>query len=380
MKGLKSLGSYCLERYKGRTGSIFLDGLVGGMFLNFLLDTKEHCAERDFTELFFWIGLAHYISTTVKDMSEYAKAAAEKDKVITKMEMILDNGGFYMLHFIRIAQYPMVPALMYYLIKITLVERDQWTHDKEAEPEKKYCEANDVHLAEMTVAFQTVYGLMILLTWIIMWKVDGEDDEQEEMQQRQWQEDESKQEGTIWGNIKEMVFVVSMHSFFDAQVASTFLALAIALPQDSCNIDVTRWFLMAGVVQTCTAVLNDLRGQVEMLAALDGIINKVEHRLIQFLRFVNFPFFCIEVVSFVMISLHVVEHWDSIDYKSRELEVEGENRELEDEVEMRLNPSYCESGTWHLMVAVMFIYAIVLMFRVAVTVASLMGGRENKKK
>ena len=162
-----------------------------------------------------------------------------------------------------------------------------------------------------------------------------------------------------------------MHSFFDAQFASTFLALAVDLPQDSCNIDVTRWFLMAGVVQICTAGLNGFRSQVEMLAALYGIINKVEYRLTQFLRFVNFSFFCIEVVSFVMISLHVIEHWDSIDY---------ENRELEDEGEKILNPSYCESGTWHLMVAVLFIYAIVLAFRVAVTVASLMGGRENKKK
>ena len=213
----------------------------------------------------------------------------------------------------------------------------------------------------MTVAFQMVYGFLILLTWFIMWMVDRDDDEQEEMEQKQWQEEERKQKGTLWGNIKEFVFVVSMRSFFDEQVAATFLALAIALPHDSCNIDVTKWFLIAGVVQTCTAVLNNLRGQVEMLAALDGIINKVEHRLIQFLRFVNLPFFYMELVSFVVISMRVIDNWNDIDNENR---FGGDDKS-------DLNPNYCEGGTWQLMVAVMFVYSLVIVFRVAVIVASL---------
>ena len=69
--------------------------------------------------------------------------------------------------------------MAYYVIKIYLVEHDQWTHDKEEEG-KKFCEANDVHIAEMTIIFQLVYGALILMTWVVMWwMVDREDDQVE---------------------------------------------------------------------------------------------------------------------------------------------------------------------------------------------------------
>jgi len=368
MRGLRSLTSFCLERYKVRTGSIFLDGLVGGMFLSFLLDiSEEKCADSGFTTLFFVIGLSHYTSETVGDLVEYSNAAAKKDKVITMMEMILGKAGFIIQHCIRIVQYPMIPALAYYVFKINVVEHDDWTHNKEEEPQKKYCDANDVHLATLTLAFQVVYGFLIILTWVIMWMVDRDDDEEEMEEQRRWQEEEKKQEGTIWGNVKEVILVVSMHSFFDDQVAGTFLALAIALPHESCNIHVTSWFLVAGVVFSLTDVLNKLRSQVEMLAALDGIINKIEHRLIQFLRFMNFPLFCTEFIAFVMISIRVTDHWSTIDHENEKLD-SGES-----------NPNYCETGTWQLMVAVMGLYAVVIVFRVAVVVASLTGGSQGSK-
>ena len=76
-------------------------------------------------------------------MAEYSKAASKKDKVITKMERFINTAGFFILHFIRKVQYPMVPALAYYIIKINMVEHDQWTHDKEEG--KRFCEGNDAH-------------------------------------------------------------------------------------------------------------------------------------------------------------------------------------------------------------------------------------------
>ena len=91
----------------------------------------------------------------------------------------------------------MVPALMYYLIKITMVERDQWTHDKDREQEKKYCEVNDVHLAEI-----------ILLSLVIMWKVHGNDNEQDEVQQRHWQEEERRRSRKeLFGEISRRRFL-----------------------------------------------------------------------------------------------------------------------------------------------------------------------------
>ena len=53
--------SYTMGRYQRRTGSLFLDGLVGGMFLSFLMDTGETCMDRSFTQVYFIIGIFHFI-------------------------------------------------------------------------------------------------------------------------------------------------------------------------------------------------------------------------------------------------------------------------------------------------------------------------------
>eukprot|EP00092_Neocalanus_flemingeri_P018928 GFUD01020504.1.p2 GENE.GFUD01020504.1~~GFUD01020504.1.p2 ORF type:complete len:333 (+),score=122.64 GFUD01020504.1:36-1001(+) len=319
--------------------------------------------------LFFYIGLLHFTSKTVEDMTEYSEKASKRDKVITKMEWFINTLGFYTLHIIRLVQYPMVLALGYYIIKINLVERNQWTHDKE-EKSKKFCEANNVHIAEMTLIFQLVYGALIMMTWVVMWMVDREDDLAELEEQKQWQEEEQRQKGTIWGQIREVVLVISMRSFFDGQVAGTFLALAIALPHESCNIHVTEWFLVGGVVFSITDVLNELRRQVEMLAALDGIINKIEHRLILVLRFINFPLFCVEFITFLMLSSRVVSHRSIIQTSTEDKKLStGE-----------ANPHFCERGTWNLMVAVMIVYCLVIIFRVAIVVGTITQGKKMKKE
>ena len=61
--------------------------------------------------------------------------------------------------------------------------------------------------------------------------------------------------------------------------------------------------------------------------------------------------------------MRVINHWDDIDIK---------NSRLDDE-DKTINPKFCEGGIWQLMVAVLFMYSFVLMFRVAVVVASLLG-------
>ena len=365
--------SFCLARYKTRTSSIFLDGLVGGMFLSFLLDTASgaKCEEKSFKTLFFIIGLFHYVSKTVEDLTEYSKCASKMDEVVTKLEQMINTTGFYILHSIRLVQYPMVLALAYYTIKMNLVEGDKWTHemkDKEKDASIQYCEANDSHIAMLTVVFQLVYGILVLVAWFVMWIVDKEDDTEEEEEQKKWKEEEQREKGTIWGQIKEVVLVVSMHSFFDGQVAGVFLSLSLALPHSSCNIHVTEWFLVGGVVFTMTEVLNDLRAQVEVLAALDGIINKVEHRLILALRFINFPLFCTEFVTFLMVSGRVISHWNNIKTETSDKLIDGEP-----------NPHFCERGIWALMVAVMIIYAMVILFRVGVVVGTIIDGKKSKK-
>ena len=125
--------------------------------------------------------------------------------------------------------------------------------------------------------------------------VDRKKDNGEEQKQRA--EEEQRQQGNIWGNIK--VLVVCMHSFFDGQVAVTFLALSLA--HESCDINVEKEFLISGVVLSLMEVLNALSCQVEMLAALDMIIFEGLMTILEFLNsFSRFSIVCFRVSS----SLH----------------------------------------------------------------------------
>ena len=130
------------------------------------------------------------------------------------------------------------------------MQRAQWTHDRAeadgSEGKLKYCEANNIHIAVVTVIFQLLYGLFIFVSWTVLWAVDREDDAAEEEEQKAWKAAEAKEEGTLWGNVKEFILVVGMRPFFDDQVSGTFMALALALPHTNCNIHVTEWFLFAG--------------------------------------------------------------------------------------------------------------------------------------
>ena len=129
-----------------------------------------------------------------------------------------------------------------------------WTHDRADKKNKgagmKYCEANTVHIAAVTISFQLLYGLFIVISWTTLWAVDREDDAAEEEEERAWRKAEVKEQGTFWGNCKEFILVLGMQSFFDDSVSGTFMSLALALPHNNCNIHVTEWFLLAGVVAT----------------------------------------------------------------------------------------------------------------------------------
>jgi hypothetical protein len=372
MFDVRSLLRYYAARYEHRTGSIFLDGLVGGMFLAFLLDTEDKCDAKEFVSIFFYIGLVHFLSKIFQDMSDYSSEVGERDGVETSVEKMIKKTFPFVLHVIRTIQFPLLFALTFYLVKM-MANHEDWTHDRDEKEKNKalnFCEGNTMHIAAVTVVFQFLYGLLILLSWTVLWSIDREDDEAERLEEEKWKRDEAEMSSSVWGNIKEFVLVVGMESFFDGQVSSTYLALALALPHESCNIHVTEWFLMAGVVSTLTGVVNDLRNEVQQLSSLDGIVNRIEHMLIQFLRFVNFPLFLAEFVAYFQISVMVLENWADIDHSP-------EGAKLADGT---ASPHYCEKGTWKLMVAVLFIYVGVIVFRVVTVVGSLKSGDSVRKR
>ena len=307
MFDIKGLLLYCFTAYSRRTTSIFLDGLMGGMFLEYLLDTAQKCAEREFIATFLWIAIGHFCSIVIKDMGDYAEAAAAVDGRRTRLERLVQLALPFLLHLLRLVQFPLLGLLTYEVTKLLVEEMNGGlVHDEEEALAKNldFCEGNEMHIAVVTVAFQFIYGFLILTCWTVCWaiaKEGGEGEREEEV----WRREETERDRSAWGIVKEFILVVGMESFFDEQVSMTLMALALALPHESCHIHVTEWFLMAGVVATLTQVVNSLIEEVERLVSLDKIINKAEHRLVWFLKVVRFLLFCVEIVGFFRISAKV---------------------------------------------------------------------------
>ena len=86
IQGTKEFLNYSCHRYLDVRTSIFIDGLVGGMFLSFLLDTDEKCQDTSFTGTFFTISLLHFLSKIVNNLAEYSHQASQMDGKETLME------------------------------------------------------------------------------------------------------------------------------------------------------------------------------------------------------------------------------------------------------------------------------------------------------
>jgi hypothetical protein len=256
---------------------LFLDGLVGGMVISFLLNTEEQCDDKEFLNIFFLVSATHFASRILQKMANFSTKAAAIDELETFMERQYRKLFPILLHLVRISQFPLLGFLTYKSMKIKIGERDNWTHDLEAtrkNDELKFCDANVVHMALFTVAFQLLEGLLVLCTWEVLWSIDSPDDERERREEVAWREEVAGEEGTILGNLKELFLAVGMESFFDAKIADTFLLLGLTLPTSSCIHGVFILFLVIGVVATFTGVVNRLREEAEKLVNRDGIINR----------------------------------------------------------------------------------------------------------
>ena len=101
------------------------------MFLTFLMSTDEACMDKSFTQMYFIIGILHFICGIVENLSLYAEEASAEDGVISTMEKWLIWLTSMISQVLRIAEMPMVGVLGYYSLKFTILEKDKWTHDDE---------------------------------------------------------------------------------------------------------------------------------------------------------------------------------------------------------------------------------------------------------
>ena len=106
--------SFC---YRKSRGSIFIGGLVGGMFLSFLLDEDEKCMDRSFTTAFFIIGISHFMSNILGGAAAYARKACEQDGEVTVLERKCQLFIIFLQHLVKLSQYPLVIWLGWYVVQ-----------------------------------------------------------------------------------------------------------------------------------------------------------------------------------------------------------------------------------------------------------------------
>ena len=151
-------------------GSIIQDGLVGGMFLTFLLDTDQDCGDTDFTFAFFLVGMLHYISNNLSMLHVYGRrAVAVTDTLVFRL----------LQHLVKVAMFPSLGWLAWYVLKFNTKVAGEWTFEEEDVKMDKwtrmckvcYCDVTYVRLAELVIAFQILMGATRLLVWATLWYI-----------------------------------------------------------------------------------------------------------------------------------------------------------------------------------------------------------------
>jgi len=309
----------------------------------------------------------HFLANILGGAAAYAKKASESDKEMTMLERKCQLFIIFLQHLVKLLQFPMVPWLGWYAIQFKTEIAGKWTHDRaEIFPEKSsssscdicYCERNMVHLAILVFVFQAVYGIVSFGCMWFMWYVDKEDDAAEMEEDLEWTRAEQAEAHTWKGKLKKVGQMLCMDPFFNGRVAHVVLSTSVALPHSSCNLHVTEWFLVIGIVSCVTEVFVQLTKEVETLAAKDGIINRAEHILIDFLKFLRLPFFIMEVVGYIAVFFKVVDEYSDIVFEDKE------------------SPHFCQRGIWNICLVITFVYTVVFVFRIIVIIASIVGNQE----
>ena len=177
---------WLIEDYKKRKCSIFVDGLVGGLLISFVVDNPMSCHDKAFTGSFFIIAILHLTcKLLIMGCSSYAKGAAELDGVVTKMEKLVVKIADALIHLVRLAQYPAWVLLGYFVFKISIVQRQFWTSDRaEISPKGAdgdtclvcFCMGSYVELAKITFFTQLAIGIFEILFLSVLWAFQYKED------------------------------------------------------------------------------------------------------------------------------------------------------------------------------------------------------------
>ena len=158
--------------------SIILDALVGGMFLSFLIDTATNCDDETFTNIFFVIGILHFISNFSSNLADYGKRAADLDGEETWLEVKTRRPGEILQHTVKAFMFPCVAALGWYVVKFnSRIEGIDWIFERDETDgcgRTCFCDGNYVNLATLVFAFQLIVGAVKVGVWLTLWYIDRE--------------------------------------------------------------------------------------------------------------------------------------------------------------------------------------------------------------
>jgi len=343
----KSLFKHVYERFSYFRGSIFPDGLVAGMFLLFLIHTHDACHDDQFVDIFFYIGISHFICNTVRDLSIFAiKSSAFDKRVIWRCKWVI-------LLVLRFAQYCIVIVLGYYSLKFSVLEADSWTFDKISPVAdiathwenctKCYCEDNYVRVAQVTVCFQCFSGVIQFATWVSVWCV----------------ETQFEKSTTCLESIFVSIMVLGTQTLFNTSMASTVFELSVTMPHENCHLNVMSMFLYIGLIKGVKLAVLEMRGKVEEIAYADGIFTKAEYYILQSYKLFNFLLFISEFLCYILIVKEVVLRYKDVRFDSM------------------LQEFYCGLGIWRILLVVTGLFGIIFMVKVFVIIRRLWIVKKN---
>lgn len=374
--------SYAWLQYRKSPVSIFLDGLVGGMLLSFLVDEEEKCHDTDFTRVFFGIGLLHFLSGMLSNMSDYSRKAAVIDNEESTLERKLALLLIFFQHLLKMLQFPALFLLSWFVIKIKFNVFRIWTHyEEEIRPVGAnsdncmvcYCEKNHLNLAIVVVSFQIIYGIATLLSWLAIWYIDSDDSAMELEEMKIWKEEEKRLQNTFWGKVKETALIIGLHPLFNESMGSMFVSLSVAAPLENSGIHfleyhILEWFLFGGVISTLTRVFSRIIEGMESLALADGIISRKEHWLIISLKVAKLPLFLLEFFVFLAVLFITIKDYDIVIHDKHEAQNLGK-------VDL-----YCEEGLWRFTKTCAVIYSGILVLRIIIIVSVWVGLHKDEEK
>ena len=167
---------FARKRFLLNCGSIYVNGIVGGIFMEYLLHDDEDCWNDGYINVFLIITVLHFICGVREHLSQNASLVFETDGKISRIEKVIQQNIFYLQQVFRLIEFIPILMLGYYVFDFHGWGGRQWTFEiPEADGTNSedctvcYCSRSDVHNAELCFYLHIVYAVATFIMWLSMW-------------------------------------------------------------------------------------------------------------------------------------------------------------------------------------------------------------------